>query len=210
MINPEIIYNNLEKFSIYPSHKGVFDFILANINIDKRSIICGERFCGKSFFCRKLASKLREILNLDNIKIIDFPLVILNKLYENDIQNLNSRILKEFIENNDIHNILKIKNSDLIILDEINSTIFEELLKYNFQISENQIFIQVIGIKGLYMKNKQHFDYLGYKFFELDYPNDNERINMIKTYIKISKENLDNNIVAELKEDKDVFRSLFL
>ncbi|MFW9972265.1 MAG: hypothetical protein ACFFDF_18920 [Candidatus Odinarchaeota archaeon] len=210
MINPEIIYNNLEKFSIYPSHQEIYDKILTNININKKFILYGERFCGKSFFCRKLALKLIELLKLDNIKIIDFPLVVLNKLYQNGIQNLNSKTLKEFMENRDINRILKIEKSELIILDEINSTIFEELSKFNFHISTNQIFIQVIGIKGLYMKNKQLFDNFGYKLYELGYPNYNELINMIKTYNKISKENIDYSIVLESKGDKNTFRSLFL
>ena len=83
MIDPEFIYNNIEEYEIYPSHKENFVTILENIEFERRLIITGQQFGGKSFFCRKLAHEIKKKLNLniDKILICDFPLMILDHYY---------------------------------------------------------------------------------------------------------------------------------
>lgn len=210
MINPEIIYRNIDKFDIYPSHKHVLNEIFSNITKDRRIILYGDRFCGKSFFCKKLTQKIATKLDLKTIKIIDYPLTIMENMVESGYEDFNNRLLKEFLNSSNLTEILELKKSDLIIFDEINSTVFRELLKYQFELQDEQVLIQVIGNRGLYINNKEALKKLNYKFYELDYPNDAERIAMIDKYISISKDQLNDELIAESRLDKNKFRSLFI
>jgi len=209
MINPEIIYTNIDKFDIYPCHEQVFNKILSNIEENRRILLYGDRFCGKSFFCKKLSQKIATQLDLESIKILDYPLVIMEKMIDEGYENFNSRLLKDFLKSSELGKILDIKKLDLIILDEINSTVFRDLLKHQFEIRGDQILIQVIGIRGLYINNKETFEKLNYTFYELDYPSNDERIALIDKYISISKENLNDELIADSILDRDKYRSLF-
>ncbi len=217
MIDPELISNNIEEFEIYPSHKENFITILENIEFERRLIISGHQFCGKSFFCRKLALKIKKKLNLNNDKILicDFPLMILELMLEKDIIVLNDETIKSFLKENNINEILGVKNKDLIILDEINTPIFDNLFKCKFDLENNQIIIKVIGpsVKGLFFGNKNYFAELGYNIYDLKFPTGDERVDMLEKYISLSGvilNNQDYEVISESKNDVNKFKSLFI
>ncbi|MBA7584511.1 hypothetical protein ES708_26466 [subsurface metagenome] len=216
MIDPEFIYNNIEEYEIYPSHKEIFNTILENIEFERRLVITGQQFGGKSFFCRKLALRIKKKLNLeiDKILICDFPLMILELMLEKEILVLNDETIKSFLMENNLNEILDLKNKDLIILDEINSPIFDNLFKSKLKLENNQIIIKVIGpnVKGLFFGNKNYFEGLGYKIYDLKFPTGDERVNMLDKYISSSGillEDRDYEVISESRNDINKFKSLF-
>ena len=207
MINPEKILNNIEKFDIFPSHQPIFDEILSNIETVKKIVIRGEQLSGKSFFCMKLMHAVIDKLdiNIDRVKIYDFPLFLLKIMWENKIKKLNPEILKLFIKENNIFEILRLKDFDLILLDEINDILFRDLLAIEFKLNTNHILIQVID-NGLYYHNKEIFKKLGYKVHTLHFPLMKELNELIESYKKIFK---DSSIsVQNLSQNK--FKSMII
>lgn len=188
MINTELIFKNIEKFDIYPSHKAIFDTIVKNIEEEKKIIIRGEQFSGKSFFCRKLLKSIVNKLdiNIEKTKIYDFPLVLFKKMWEDNIKDFNPNILQIFLEKNNINEILELNNFDFIILDDINDFLFRDLLKLEYDLNKNQILIQVIEDQ-LYYANKEVFQKLDYKVYQINFPSMKELIEMIKNYEIIFK-----------------------
>lgn len=189
MINSEKIINNIEQFDIFPSHQPIFDEILNNIETVKKIVIRGEQLSGKSFFCRKLLHAVIDKLDIeiDHAKIYDFPLFLLKIMWDNKVKKFNPEILKLFIKENNIFEILRLKDFDIIILDEINDFLFRDLLAIEYKLNTNQILIQVID-NGLYYHNKDIFKKLGYKVFALHFPLMNELNEMIESYKKMFKE----------------------
>ncbi len=216
MIDPEYIYNNIEEYEIYPSHKEIFNKILENIEFERRLVITGQQFGGKSFFCKKLALKIKKKLNLeiDKVLICDFPLLILELMLEKKILVLNDETIKSFLMENNLNEILGVKNKDLIILDEINSPIFDNLFKCKLNLENNQIIVKVIGpsVKGLFFGNKNYFEELGYKIYDLKFPTGDERVAMLDNYVSLSGITLDDQdyaVISESRNDLNKFKSLF-
>ena len=189
MINSEKIFNNIEKFDIFPSHRPIFNEILKNIETEKKIVIRGEQLSGKSFFCRKLMQAVIEKLDIeiDSAKIYDFPLFLLKRMWEKKLKKLNSEILKLFIKENNLFEILKLKDYELIVLDELNDILFRDLLTIEYRLNTTQILIQVID-NGLYYHNKEIFKKLGYKVYTLYFPLMKELTEMIESYKKMFEE----------------------
>lgn len=189
MINSEKIFNNVEKFEIFSSHQPIFDDILNNIETEKKIVIRGDQLSGKSFFCRKI---LRGIANklgihIDRTKIYDYPLFILKKMWQNEIKTFNLAVLKTFLKENNVNEILILDHYDIIILDELNDFLFRDLLKIEYDLDVNQILIQIID-NGLYFHNKGIFQKLNYKVYQLAFPLMEELNDFIKSYDKIFNE----------------------
>ena len=210
MINSEFIFDNIEKFDIHSSQKEIFEKIVNNIEKDKKILIAGDQLSGKSFFSRKLALALKEKLKLDSNQIIiyDYPLIILEIMVEQGILDINNSKIKKFLDNNNLHEILKFDNHDLIILDEINSTIFADLIKYEFEIKENQIIILVCGVRGLYLLNKKYFDEKNFQYYHLQFPSLQDKIKMLKQYQKLSNTPILNFEEKTSSLDNKKFKSL--
>ncbi len=191
MINSEKIFINIEKFEIYPSHEQIFNAILNKCEEEKKIIIRGVLQSGKSFFCRKLSIFLKEKLNLhdSDIKIIDLPLLILNNMFQNKMQDVSIKIINKFIKQNDLNELIHIQDFKIIILDDINDMIFKDLPKFRYNIKNNQILIQVLENK-LYQINKTELQDLNYKVYELNSPNDQDLKIMIKKYNNIFNVNI--------------------
>jgi len=207
MINSEKIFNNIEKFDIFPSHQPIFDEILNHIETEKKIVIRGEQLSGKSFFCRKLIHTVMEKLDIDidHVKICDLPLFLLKIMWDNKVKKVNPEILKLFIKENNIFEVLRLKDFDLIVLDEINDILFRDLLTIVYKLNTNQILIQVID-NGLYYYNKDIFKKLGYKVHTLHFPLMSELIELIESYKKIFK---DSSIsVQNLSQNK--FKSMII
>jgi len=191
MINSEKILINIEKFEIYPSHEQIFNAILNKCEEEKKIIIRGVLQSGKSFFCRKLSIFLKEKLNLhdNDIKIIDLPLLILNNMFQNKMQDVSIKIINKFIKQNDLNELIHIQDFKIIILDDINDIIFKDLPKFRYNVKNNQILIQVLENK-LYQINKTELQDLNYKVYELNSPNDQDLKIMIKKYNNIFNVNI--------------------
>jgi len=207
MINSELIFKNIEKFDIFPSHKSIFDTIVKNIEEEKKKkiIIRGEQFSGKSFFCRKLLKSIVNKLdiNINKTKIYDYPLVLFKKMWEDNIKDFNPNILQIFLKKNNINEILELNNFDFIILDDINDFLFRDLLKLEYNLNINQILIQIIEDR-LYYANKEVFQKLDYKVYQINFPSMKELIEMIKNYERIFKGQ--SIILSNFSKDK--FKSL--
>ena len=205
MINSELIFNNIEKFDIYPSHMGVFSSILDNIETEKRILIRGEQLSGKTFFCRKLVYAIKEKLNLkkNKIKFYDLPLILLKIIGENDISVINFDVIRNFIEKNNPNKILKIDSFDLIVLDDINDLFFADTLKIEYNLNDDQILFQLIE-DNLYYTNKNEIEKMNYSIYQLDFPPLTEIKIMIEEYMKIFK----NYTINLVNLTKDKFKAL--
>lgn len=210
MVNSEFIFDNIEKFDIHSSQKEIFEKIVNNIENDKKILITGDQLSGKSFFSRKLALHLKEKLKLDSNRIIiyDYPLIILEIMVEQGVLDINNSKIKKFLDNNNLHEILKFDKHDLIILDELNSTIFADLIKYEFEIKENQIIIIVCGIRGLYLLNKKYFDEKFFQYYHLPFPSLQDKNKMLKQYQKLSNTQILNIEEKTSFLDNKKFKSL--
>ncbi len=205
MINSENIFNNIEKFDLFPSHQSIFNEIIINIEKERKVIIRGEKLSGKSFFCKKLLIAIVDKLgiNIENTKIYDLPLIILKKMWKKKIREFTPEILQDFLHNNNISEIVELDNFDIIILDEINDFLFRDLLKINYPINKNQILIQVIE-NAIYYPNKEILQKLDYNIYQLNFPSIQELINMIENYKRI----FNNPIKISKNFSKDKFKSL--
>ena len=205
MINSELIFNNIEKFDIYPSHMGVFSSILDNIETEKRILIRGEQLSGKTFFCRKLVYAIKEKLNLkkNKIKFYDLPLILLKIIGENDISVINFDVIRNFIEKNNPNKILKIDSFDLIVLDDINDLFFADISKIEYNLNQDQILFQLIE-DNLYYSNKNEIEKINYSIYQLDFPPLTEIKIMIEEYMKIFK----NYTIDLVNLTKDKFKAL--
>lgn len=206
MINSEKIIQNISKFKIYTSHNTIFESILKVLNEDRNKIVIrGEMLSGKSFFCQKLALELIKIkrINQNKIKIIDLPLEILKYLKDKEIKNINFDIIKQYVNDRNINDIIKYQAYDIIILDDINDIIFADLLKLAYSIEKSQILIQVIDDNLYYTNVKEYLDQ-NFSVFHLTFPSLIEIKEMLERYFElfqISKINIDNLT-------KDKFKSL--
>jgi len=189
MINSEKIFNNIEKFEIFPSHQPIFDDIFDNIEIEKKIVIRGEQISGKSFFCRKLLRAIVDKLGIqiERTKIHDYPLFLLKKIWENGIKKFSPEVLKEFLKENNIKEILNFDNFDIIILDELNDFIFRDLLTIEYNLNKTQILIQIIDNR-LYYFNKGIFQKLNYKIYQITFPLMIELNDMLESYEKTFNE----------------------
>jgi len=185
MIISEKIYNNIDNFDIFPSHKPIFDSILNNIDKNKRIVLRGVLLSGKSFFCQKLMMEIKERLNLSDNEsvIIDLPFQILNEMNKQELKQISINFINNFLDKNDLNDLIKIKNYKVIILDDINDILFRDLPKFKYELNDNQILIQVLENK-LYQNNKSPLQQLGYKIYELVPPNEIDLKKMIERYNK--------------------------
>ena len=183
MIISEKIYNNIDNFDIFPSHKPIFDSILNNIDKNKRIVLRGVLLSGKSFFCQKLMMKIKERLNLSDKEaiIIDLPFQILNEMNKQELKQISINFINNFLDKNDLNDLIKIKNYKVMILDDINDILFRDLPKFKYELNDNQILIQVLENK-LYQNNKNPLQKLGYKIYELVPPNEIDLKKMIERY----------------------------
>ncbi len=183
MIDPNLIYNNIEEFEIYPSHKEIFITILDNIETEKKIIIAGEMLGGKSFFGKKLSVAIGNKLKIkeDKIFICDLGLILFKKMIEEDIQNVNANKINEFVEKNNLNVLLNISDYNIIVLDEINDIIFNELLKFKYEINSKQILIQIVENR-LFLRNKFILNEMNYKSYQLVFPKISEIKEMIGHY----------------------------
>ena len=183
MIISEKIYNNIDNFDIFPSHKPIFDSILNNIDKNKKIVLRGVLLSGKSFFCQKLMMKIKERLNLSDKEaiIIDLPFQILNEMNKQELKQININFINNFLDKNDLNDLIKIKNYKVMILDDINDILFRDLPKFKYELNDNQILIQVLE-KKLYHNNKNPLQKLGYKIYELAPPNEIDLKKMIERY----------------------------
>jgi len=183
MIISEKIYNNINNFDIFPSHKPIFDSILNNIDKNKRIVLRGVLLSGKSFFCQKLMMKIKERLNLSDKEaiIIDLPFQILNEMNKQELKQISINFINNFLDKNDLNDLIKIKNYKVMILDDINDILFRDLPKFKYELNDNQILIQVLENK-LYQNNKNPLQKLGYKIYELVPPNEIDLKKMIERY----------------------------
>ncbi len=183
MIDPNLIYNNIEEFEIYPSHEEIFNLILDNIETEKKIIISGEKLGGKSFFGKKLSVAIGNKLKIkeDKIFICDLGLILFKKMIEDDIQNVNANKIREFVEKNNLNVLLNISDYDIIVLDEINDIIFNELLKFKYEINSKQILIQIVENR-LFLRNRSILNEMNYKNYQLIFPKISEIKEMIRHY----------------------------
>ena len=187
MINPNLIYNNIEEFEIYPSHEEIFNNILDNIETEKKIIISGEMLGGKSFFGKKLSVAIGNKLNIkkEKIFICDLGLILLKKMIEEDIQNVKANNISEFAEKNNLNVLLNISEYNIIVLDEINDIIFNDLLKFKYEINSEQILIQIVENR-LFLRNRFILNEMNYKNYQLIFPKISEIKEMIGHYISLT------------------------
>lgn len=211
LIDPDIILEKLEEFNIYSAHSDIFDEIIDNIETEKKIIISGDSFCGKSFFTKKLTLILKEKLHLkeSNIKIIDYPLIILETMLKNGIKEINKDKIKNFLQENVLNEIIPYKDFDIVVFDEINSTIFNDLFRYNFCFKKEQIIFLIISIRGMYLKYKDTFIKNNFKFYDLSFPTEQDMKNTISKYSELNGIQIYKNIDCK-KIKKETFFSLFV
>ncbi len=199
MISSEKIYNNIDNFDIFPSHKPIFESILNNIEEKRKIVIRGVLLSGKSFFCQKLMMEIKERLNLSDkeVIIIDLPFQILNEMLNQELKEISINFINNFLDKNDLNDLIKIKNYNVLILDDINDILFRDLPKFKYKLNNNQFLIQVLENK-LYQYNKNPLQKLGYEIYELIPPNESDLKKMIERYnntfsSKITFNNIDFN-----------------
>lgn len=211
LIDPDITLENLEQFEIYSVHSDIFNLIIDNIETEKKIIISGEPFCGKSFFSKKLILVLKEKLDLEesNIKIIDYPISILESMQEHGIKNINREKIMNFLQENDLNVIIPYQDYDIVVFDEINSMIFSDLFRYNFCFREEQTVFLIISIRGMYLRYRDSFNKKNFKFYDLSFPTERDMKNLIGKYEELTGIQI-YNYIDNKKIKRETFKSLFV